>query len=419
MSDAANQNTSILLPTAAVAVYSRDRETLEAARALSDDWRFARVAINVQEGDATSAAQDFRQGASPDLVLVQTETIDDSFPAQLEVLAGSCDENTAAIVIGPVNDVYLYRKLIDMGVSDYLVRPIPVAVMAEVIARTLIERKGVAGSRLIAFAGAKGGVGATALAQAAAWTSAEILGQKTLLLDTAGGWSTFSVGLGFEPAATLSAAARAAANNDEESLKRMLFRADDKLSVLATGSEALLSPGIEDSQVEELINVLMVKYPVVIVDLSHASPEVHKTVLRRANQVNIVTTPFLPALRHARTLVHEIQELRGGKDEKTGSGIELIINMQGMATAHEVSRKDIEQAMELKISATVPFAPRAFIGSESESKRLTLDKDGQGIVRGALLPVLRRAIGGDAEEQEAPASGGFFSNILGKLKGGR
>src|SRR5689334_17886303 len=123
MSEATSQGTSILLPAAGVAVYSKDQETLAAARNLAHDWRFARINLVVEEGDVHAATAAYKELQSPDLIIIQTDHIDDAFAGQLEALAASCDEGTAAIVIGPVNDVYLYRKLIEMGVSDYLVRP--------------------------------------------------------------------------------------------------------------------------------------------------------------------------------------------------------------------------------------------------------------------------------------------------------
>lgn len=414
MSEAESQNLNILLPDATVAVYSRDNGTLEAARDVMNDWRFARVKVEAFEGDVNSAAETYKDALSPDLVIVQTDTIDDSLPASLESLAASCEESTAAIVIGPVNDVYLYRKLIDMGVSDYLVRPVETRILCDVIAKTLVERKGVTGSRLIAIIGAKGGVGSTALAAASAWGSAEIMGQKTALLDAAGGWSTLSVSIGFEPMTTLSSAARAAAHGDEDSLKRMLFKASDKLSALASGSDAMLGAGITEEQMESLIDTLMVKYPVVIADLSKAPPEVMRIFASRANQVMLVSLPTLSSLRMARTLLHEIRDLRG-KDDKN---IELVVNMQGLSPSTEVSKKEIEQAMEFKVSAAIPFAPKIFMALENESKRLTSTGEGMQIVKESILPVLRRVIDAQvpAEEDQAAKGGGFLNSLLGKIK---
>ena len=408
-----HQATSILLPTSGIAVYAKDAETHQAARDIENDWRFARVNLLVEEGDVKTAISAYKELSSPDLIILQTDNIDDEFTAALEELAGVCDEGTAAIVIGPVNDVNLYRSMIDMGVSDYLVRPIESPVLADVMAKTLIERLGVTGSRLIAFLGSKGGVGTSILAQGAACGVSEILEQKTMLLDTSGGWSANSVGLGYEPSTTLSEAARAAASGDEDSLKRMLFQATDKLSVLASGGDALLDATITPEQLEELIDMLMVTWPVVIADLSQSPGPLRKAVVTRANQIVVVSNPTLPALRLGRSLIQEIKELRGGEED----GIELIINMQGQFPANEVPKGDIETAMEFAVSTTLPYAPKAFLGSESESRKLTDDKEAAPLVKNTLLPIVQKVVSAVPEEESGDqgTEKGLLSGFLGKL----
>ena len=414
MSEAINQSKAILLPTATVAIYSKDQETLQAARDVMNDWRFARVEIMIYDGGVETAMECYGKARSHDVVIVQTAITDEAFARQLEELGAQCSEGTAAIVIGPVNDVYLYRRMIDMGISDYLVRPVKKEILADVMAKTLIERLGIGDSRLIAFIGAKGGVGTSALAHAAAWGVSEMLGQKTMLLDSAGGWSTASVGLGFEPSATLAEIARAAANNDEDSIKRMLFRASDKLSVLASGSDAMLEAPIEPEQFEQLLNMLMATYPVVIVDLSHGAENLANSVIAKASQVIVVSSPTLPSLRLARSLVQEIKEHRGGSD----TGIEMIINMQGIAGKSEISKKDAEQAMEFKISSMIAFDPSLFYGLESQGKKITGDQRGADLVRRIILPLVQKVVTASVDDgaSEVKEKSGLLGGLLGKGK---
>lgn len=414
MSEVDSQATSILLPASNVAVFSRDHETLQAARDLENDWRFARVGVQCEEGSVEDAVALYRDIASPQLLILQTDVIDQSFTAQLEELAGCCEEGTSAIVIGPDNDVNLYRRLIDMGVSDYLVRPISSSQLGEVVARALIEKIGVTGSRLIAVIGAKGGVGASLLSEALACGLSDIRGQKTILLDTSGGWSTLSVGLGFEPSSTMNEAVRAAGNADEDSLKRMLHIAGEKLSVLATGGDVMLEDGATPEQLETLIDMLMVKYPFVVVDLSQSSGALQKTVLSRANQIILIATPTLTALRLARALTQEIKDVRGGADD-----VSLVINMQGEAAANEVSKSDIEKAMGFRIAAYLPYDAKIFLGNESDSRKLTDDKAGRVLVENTLLPVLKKLltdIASDAVEEDAREGSGLLNGLLGRFK---
>ncbi len=385
---------------------------MEAARALEKDWRFARVAIRVFDGNVENAIQHYSQGASPEMIFIETDTTDSSFIGRLDTLSGLCNEKTSAIVIGPVNDVNLYRSLTAIGVSDYLVIPVPEETLSEVIATTLIEKLGTSGSRLIAVIGAKGGVGTTALAQAMAWASADQMAQKTLLLDAAGAWSTLPVGMGFEPVASTAEAIKAVTAKDHDSLRRMLYNVHERLFVLATGTEPMLEVPAQITQFEEILNMTMASHPVVIADLSGAIPSVKKTILTRAHEIVVVTTPTLPALRSARALIQEIKKIYGGHSH----AVELVVNMAGLAPGKEVSRGDIKTAMECDAAAVLPFDPKLFIGAENEGKRISLDKAGAEIIE-KLMPLLQKITQRNAGPSTSTATeDGLFGGIMNKFK---
>lgn len=412
MSESEAQITDILLPQASIAVFSNDEETLGSAAFLREDWRYARVSVNAVKGGVEEAIATYQEQSSPDLMIIQTEDIDDSFTNKLGELSQYCDEGTSAIIIGPVNDVYLYRQLIEMGVSDYLVKPIKPVIFAEVIAKSLIDRLGVADSRLIVFASAHGGVGATTLSQISALIASNHLGQKTMLMDLCGGWSTLSVGLGFEPSATLQEVYTAIQSGSEDSLKRMIHNVDEKLSVVSSGSDSMLDGAIDGAGAEAILDNLMSKYPVVFVDLSGSDSVVKKAVLSRANQIIIVTTPTVTSLRACRSLLGEISDVRG---ESTGD-VSLLVNKTGVVKSQEVDKADITEAIGQKIEAEIPYMAEAFLKYESEIKDLMAQKEGEALLE-ALVPVLRKSISvgenqeGDGDDKKSGFLGGFLSKL--------
>lgn len=404
--------TSVLLPGARIGLFTRDAETKEAFQALEKDWRFARIVLEVHDGDVESAVRHYGEHKAPDLIIIQTDKIDDGFSGQLDALAAHLSENTSAIVIGPVNDVNLYRKLVSMGVSDYLVKPVTTEALAEDIAKALIDQIGATGSRLIALMGAKGGVGTTALTEALAWGISDTLGQKTFLLDAAGGWSTLSVGINFEPSTTLIEAARAASENNEDSLTRMIHQAGEKLSVLSSGADVMLDDSVSPQGYEMLLDYLMALYPVVLIDLSAAPSGLKGVVLTKAHQILVVSTPILPSVRATRTLLHEIKDLRGGDT----SGVEVIINMQGFAPKCEVSKSQIQEGLSQSPAAVVPFNPDLFVLTESEGTKLGDNKNGVEIVR-TLLNVIQKVLAAPVTEKpddESRMAG--IGRLLTKLK---
>ena len=120
-------------------------------------------------------------------------------------------------------------------------------------------------------------------------------------------------------------------------------------------------------------------------------------------------------MRLARSLIQEVKEVRGGEGEE----ISLIVNMQGQAKANEVSKVDIEKAMEMPAAAYLPYDAKIFLGNESESRKLTDDKDARAMIEQNLLPVMKKALGKDLAtggDEEEKSDAGFVDQILAKLK---
>ncbi len=413
MSEAEKKSMDILLPTARLAVFSEDKDTLLSTAELQKDWRYARVKIKAEAGGVEQAIETYRETESPDLLIIQTDVINDAFTDKLAELSGFCEEGTAAIIIGPVNDVYLYRQMIEMGVSDYLVRPIAPDVFSNVIAKALVDRLGVSGSRLVAFIGAKGGVGTSMLTQIGALIASSSLGQKTLLMDAGGGWSPFSVGLGFDPSATLLDVARAIEGSNDDALKRVFHDYDENLKILASGADAMLDISVSGAQYEMMLDHLMVTSPLVFVDLSSSTASIRKAVIARAHHTFIVTAPTVTSLRFCRSMIKEISDVRGGETD----ALSLIVNKVGMAKGGEIDKlSDISEALEYEADMTIDFLPHLFVKNESDTKDIVEDKDAVGAVT-ALKTLLARVLSvkltdsADKNQKNAGLIGGLLSKM--------
>lgn len=413
MSDFTGSKSSVLLPSARIAIFTNNDELKNVALSLRNDWRFARVSIEVFEGNVDNAVTKYQSETSADLVMVETDTIEDSFVSKLEKLGEHCAETTAAVVVGPVNDVYLYRKLIEMGVSDYLVNPISQEVMADLFSKILIERMGSENSRLIACIGAKGGVGTSSIAQLILDNAGNLLDQKSILLDTAGGWSYTSVALGKEPVTTLHEAARLATSNDKDSFQRMILSVTEKISYLGTGAESLLDDTVSAEQFENIVNRLMKTYPVVVVDLSRAPMDICRSICVKANDVLAVSTPTLSALRSARGLLSELQTMRGGEER----GLHLVINKQGAVDGFEVSEKDTVEAVKFKPLLSLDFLPKIFCAAENQGKFISTLPDTEQIISKSKKTVSQLLIV-NSRENDVPATSapGFLDGLLTKIK---
>ena len=401
--------TATLLPTSRIDFYVLDEATEATAGSLQGDWRFARVGVNVHKGGIDTAIANYSQEPSPDMIIIETNDISENFIAQLGQLAGVCAPGTDAVIVGPMNDVHLYRNLVSMGVRDYLVRPVAFDDLVKVIAKAITDKHGLSGSRLVAVLGAKGGVGTTSVAQVLAATMADKFKQKVLLMDAAGSAGSMGIALGIEPASSFTEAVRIGAGGTEDDMKRIIQTVSEQLSLLVCGGEPILTDSPDADSVETLVNRVMQKYPVLVVDLSGAAPGVQKRVLSRANNAVLVTTGMLPSLRNCRTLLNEMRNIRAGFKD-----FDVVLNMRGMAGSEEVSDKDIKAALDLEPSAKVPYAPKIFAGGEVSGKPVGQNKAAADVIR-PLEALAQRIVGG--VEKDAGGKKDVGRNFLKMLKG--
>jgi pilus assembly protein CpaE len=403
--------TATLLPASKVDFYVLDNGTEAAAALFTGDWRFARVSMQVTRGGIDAAIATYSQYASPDVLIVETDDISENFITQLGQLANVCSPETDAVIVGPMNDVHLYRSLVGMGVRDYLVRPVTQEDLVKVIAKAIIDKRGLSGARLVTVSGAKGGVGCTTIAQILAWSISDACRQKTMLMDAAGSPGSLGIAYGIEPATTFAEAVRIGLGGTDDDMKRIVQSAGDQLSLLVCGGEPMLTESPDAESFEALVNRIMQKYPVVVLDLSGSSPAVHKRMVVRANSVVVVSTAMLPSLRNSRTLLNDIKNMRAGLKD-----IDVVINMIGIAQSEEVAAKDIKTALDLEPIAKIPFAPKIFGGGEASGKPVGQNKAAADIMKQIETLARRVAVANPTAKETDDGSGGKKDSPLGFLK---
>ena len=77
----------------------------------------------LQDGGLSAALGALSQNPSPPVLIVDISGSDDPNAGARSLLA-LCDPTTRVIAIGTVNDIDYYRRLAELGVSDYLVKPV-------------------------------------------------------------------------------------------------------------------------------------------------------------------------------------------------------------------------------------------------------------------------------------------------------
>lgn len=259
----------------------------------------------VRRGDIAAAARALRKGATPRALVVDISGLDQPLTA-LEELAQVVEPDVRVLVVGDRQDAAFYRQLTrGLGVLEYLYKPLAHEMVARHFgpvvrgASTAGPDVFLRGGRVIAVAGARGGVGATTLAANLAWHLAEGARRHTALLDLDLQAGAAALLLGCRTTSGLRAALEHPDRVDELFVERTAQPVGERLRVLAAEEKPLDQPVAQPGALPRLVSMLRRRFNFVVVDLPARSGPLARDLLDLAHQRVIVADPSLAGAREA------------------------------------------------------------------------------------------------------------------------
>ena len=350
-----NQGELCAIPRLCIHAICEDRRTAEALQAAAIDRRLARVDMEVSVGGVDTAIAQCATGVAPDLLVVETTLPRSQMLAEIDRLIACCGAAAKVMVIGQVNDVALYRELLQRGIGDYLLAPVsPDDFVASIAGLRGSSGIGQAG-RTLAFAGAKGGVGSSTLCHNVAWAMSEALRLDVVVVDLDLAFGTAGLDFNQDPLRGIAEALRAAERLDEAPVDRYLTRCSQHLSILAAPLALDRDCTVSGDACGAVLDALRQLVPFAAVDLPHAWTPAVKRVLLEADEVVIAAAPDLANLRNAKNLVDHIRSAR-----TDGRLPHLVINMAGTPGRPDVSVKEFSAALDLEPAQVIAFDGETF-----------------------------------------------------------
>lgn len=293
----------------------------------------------------------------------------------------------AVVIISIQGEQEYLRKAMAAGARDYLVKPFNSSELAETIRRAGAFHKKrhhfsggqVAGAasqpvripgKVITLFGTKGGVGRTTLACNLAVALAQGTGQKVVLvdLDLAGGDA--AVLLNMPTKGTVTEVIQEPDYADP-------FLLESYLAPHFSGINALLSPAdpeqaetVAGAQVTAILQTLKKNYDYVVVDTCAYLNEVVVGALEAADQVLVLVTQDLPALKHARLNIDILERLN------FHSKIKLILNK---TRPDMLKPNELEKSLNFSLWHAVPAEEKIVLPSINRGMPFVLAEAGSAI----------------------------------------
>lgn len=357
-----------LLPSCSLSIFSPDGDTRDAFIALKKDWRCASLTLEAHKGGIDEAKKHFKENKSPDLLIVHTsETDTDKLIKSLESLAEDCSEGTAAILIGPENDVNLYRRLTRMGVLDYLVAPVSTERLLDVIGTAALDRHGIADNLMTIVMGSRGGAGTSVVSSLLAYALSEVSNRKTALCDLMPGRSALPVYWNTECPGGLADLAKAFNADDINALYRLAPKALEHLHIFTPSTDTPFEFALGHDEQMDLLQGLRQHFPTLVYDTAGFTPKILKSLIPTAPHVILVTPPSITGLRATKKMLSQIEPIRGGNS----ASIKIVLNRCKEMPNDELSSKDIATVLghtpELEIAYDRNLAAKMETGTWQDS----------------------------------------------------
>jgi pilus assembly protein CpaE len=303
------------------------------------------------------AVSDVGPGFDPGDVTVTVVDLDASRPEEmeaLELMMQRIGHWPPVVVLTQIFDAEVARRLLQMKVADFLVKPVQPIELVRTCAR--VARPAVnetTEAQIYTFMPAVGGAGVTTLAIQTALLLLNS-GQRgrinTCLVDLDFQHGACCDYLDIEPRLDLKEIEPRPERLDRQLLEIMLSRHASGLEVIAAPNRPAEMRSFDPDMVTRLLDLVSSHFEYVVIDMPRTWFSWTDSVLLGTNRLFIVSEMSVPSLRRAKALVAAMRERLG-----EGPKPQVIVNrFEQRIFEAGLKRSDIEQALGEDFLGTVP-----------------------------------------------------------------
>jgi len=391
-----------------IVCFTQDEETNSSLiEAIS---RVAEVQFKIYSGDITRAVEYMKSAAHAKVLCVDCSQRD-LLISDVEGLMEFCPPDTNVIILGERNDVSIFRDLMKLNISDYLVKPASPDILARSFSVGLKLETNESQARrkrtgkVILFLGTVGGIGTTTLATNTAAVLASSMGKKVVLIDGDFQFGNVRTLLDLPTSHALHDALESPDRIDDLFLEQSMGVYGERLRVIA--AEEPLHESIEMDQehlanLDQLMELITTKFHYIIIDLCRHHPLIWRYFNRYASMIFFVSGLNITSLRDTLRISSVLTE---EKESKTHA---VILNHTREKDTINLER--FEELLGRKVDVEIDYNPMA---SEAADLGIPLAVKSNSY-RSDINKVIEIITGSNIRKNQAPFLTKIARSIMGK-----
>jgi pilus assembly protein CpaE len=367
---------------------------------VSNDERLAELfkaaglrATKLSEAEARALG---KAGDAPAVLILDVRPHHDLAPWLMELQKKQ--PSLAVVLIVSVLEAKFMLDAMRAGIKECLPEPVSAHALEEAVRRLVVGELGERPGSLVAFVGAKGGVGTTTLAANVAAAATKVSGTPALLVDLHVTRGDVAVFMGAEARFSVLDALENLHKVDESFLAGLVEKSKCGVHVLASSARST-AIDIPSSAVRTLLDFATRRYRLTIVDVPRGDQTALES-LDSASTIVLVTGQDLASVRSAAATAAMLRQRYGSQRLK------VVINRHDKSGT--VSSKDVARVIGEPIAHLIPSDYHLAVEAVNLGRPIVLDE-------GRLSKVLRHVAVeltslGKPEARKSQSSG-----VLGRL----
>lgn len=310
--------------------------------------------------------------AEPDLIFLDLED-DPVLGTKLAQFLADSNPALRFIAVGAELSPELLMAAMRAGVADFLTKPVSPEALGEAVERVGHKVGRVTGTkprepaRVFVFFSPKGGAGSTTVATNLAVTIRQTTTKRVLLVDLDLELGEAALMLGMRPRFNFVDLVQNFHRMDADLLASYIERHETGVDLLSAPYHPEKAEMVTGDQIRRILLFLRQHYDYVLVDTSKSFSQSTLAAFEQADQVFLVTNADLPSLRNIQRGLPMMRRMLVRGDEQ----LRLVINR--FHPAAQISAKDIERSIGLKVFWTLSNDYETVLGSLNSGKPVVLN----------------------------------------------
>jgi pilus assembly protein CpaE len=270
--------------------------------------------LSIRRGTIRNAIRMLETDTELFALVADISGLDDPF-TELERLSAVCPPDVLVALIGENREITFYRELMEIGLTEYLPRPLTRDMVLHQLRPKLLGdvRPGAAdrGGHVISICGAQGGAGATSIAINLALQLAETTKAKVALLDLHLQNGETAVMLGVRPGPGLRIALENPMRADTLFLERAAIDINERVCLISADEDLDAQLNITEAGVRHVLGLLRQRFNYIVVDIPVPFPPSIHPVITLSRHVLVLLEAEVTGLRNAHALRAAVTNIAG------------------------------------------------------------------------------------------------------------